>query len=308
MEDQPPRDDAAAGDSRRSGPSRTVIVVWSSSRELGLAPGQLRDQSIVGFVPYMNAIPVTQLPAFVNALVHHRIRVPSDVFWVTAPNAEEIVELRTDMSVLRMLPRLNRLLRRMAETPDPTVDQEMLFFSWREPDELRDTDATGLPSTSIYVADENIASDVEAAVEAWLASAGLVVEARDRPVIASWFRRLRIGVEQAVHSGVAQDAALIAVHAADSRFVLYQDAQTTALLLQNLGPVIAALQPTKDAVVRAGALLIVKVDWQVQVFQLTAAQQAILDHRPRLASQPDAIIQALQLTHSNDGEALPAVE
>jgi len=31
---------------------------------------------------------------------------------------------------------------------------------------------------------------------------------------------------------------------------------------------------TKDAVLRVGALLIVKFDWVVQVFQLTAAQQA----------------------------------
>ncbi len=47
---------------------------------------------------------------------------------------------------------------------------------------------------------------------------------------------------------------------------------------------------------RAGALLIVKVDWEVQVHQLTAAQQARLDHRPQLAASPREIIGALQLT------------
>jgi len=63
----------------------------------------------------------------------------------------------------------------------------------------------------------------------------------------------------------------------------------------------------KDAVVRAGALLIVKVDWVVQVHQLTAAQQAILDHRPQLAASPKEIISVLQLTEpaSQDG-ALPS--
>ena len=65
-------------------------------------------------------------------------------------------------------------------------------------------------------------------------------------------------------------------------------------MLQNVGPVLEALQPTKDAVVRAGALLIVKVDWTVQVHQLTAAQQAILDHQPKLAASPGEIIAWLE--------------
>jgi hypothetical protein len=65
--------------------------------------------------------------------------------------------------------------------------------------------------------------------------------------------------------------------------------------LPNLAPVIGSLQPTKDAVLRVGALLIVKVDWAVSVFQLTAAQQARLDHHPQLASTPREIVAALQL-------------
>ena len=68
-----------------------------------------------------------------------------------------------------------------------------------------------------------------------------------------------------------------------------------ARLLQNLGPVIGSLQPTKDAVLRVGALLIVKVDWTVSVFQLTAAQQARLDHHPQLASTPHESVAALHL-------------
>ena len=114
-------------------------------------------------------------------------------------------------------------------------------------------------SISIYLADEPIHPQVEVAVEAWLESAGLAVEERDPPVLGSWFRRLRAGVKRAVDSGLAEDVALTAVHAAGTRLVLYQDAQVTALMLQNLGPVITSLRPTKDAVIRAGALLIVKI-------------------------------------------------
>ena len=149
---------------------------------------------------------------------------------------------------------------------------------------------------SIYLSDEHIHEEVEAAIDEWLAHAGLAVEERDEPVIGSWFQRLRAGLGQAMHSPAAAEAALTALHAADSRLLLPQDAMVTATLLQNLGPVIASLQPTKDAVLRVGALLIVKVDWAVQVFQLTATQQAILDHRPRLASSPREIIAALQLS------------
>jgi hypothetical protein len=160
---------------------------------------------------------------------------------------------------------------------------------------------------SIYLADESIHAQVEDAVEAWLASAGLAVEERDPPVLGSWFRRLRAGLKRAVDSGLAEDVALTD-QATDTRLSVYQDAQVTALLLQNLGPVITSLQPTKDAVIGAGALLIVKVDWQVRVFQLTAAQQAKLNQQPHLAWSPREIVAALRLTSSEAQEGLPVIE
>jgi hypothetical protein len=64
-------------------------------------------------------------------------------------------------------------------------------------------------------------------------------------------------------------------------------------MMQNLGPVLGSLQPTKDAVIRVGALLIVKVEWTVAVHQLTAAQQLLLDHQPQLLTSPHDILAAL---------------
>ena len=156
--------------------------------------------------------------------------------------------------------------------------------------------ARGTHLGPVHISDERIDEEVEAAVDEWLAHAGLAVEQRAEPVIGSWFQRLWAGLGPAMHSPAATEAALMALHAGESRLYLAQDAMVTATLLQNLGPVIASLQPTKDAVLRVGALLIVKVDWAVQVFQLTAAQQAILDHHPQLASSPREIIAALQLS------------
>lgn len=89
-------------------------------------------------------------------------------------------------------------------------------------------------------------------------------------------------------------------HALDSRLILAQDADVTARLMQNLPPVLGALQPTKDAMLRVGALLIVKVDWTVSVFQLTAAQQARLDHHPQPATSPREIAAVLNLIPEED--------
>lgn len=69
-------------------------------------------------------------------------------------------------------------------------------------------------------------------------------------------------------------------------------------MLQNLGPVLVALQPMKEAVIRAGALLIVKMDSTLVVHQLTAAQQLQLDHQPQLAQSPHDILSALELRRS----------
>ncbi|GAB2883931.1 Rho termination factor N-terminal domain-containing protein [Streptomyces mayteni] len=155
-----------------------------------------------------------------------------------------------------------------------------------------------LPVT-IYISDEAAHREVESAVEEVLRSAGLRIVEREDPILGSWFRRMRAAVGRVARSEVVREGALTAAHVADTRLVLAQDATITSTMLLNLGPVITALQPTKDAVLRIGALLIVKVDWTVSVFQLTAAQQAVLDHQPKLATSPQDVIKALELPESS---------
>jgi hypothetical protein len=159
---------------------------------------------------------------------------------------------------------------------------------------------------SVYLSDEAIREQVETAVDQWLITADVYIDTRADPVSGSWFRRMEASAKRAIKTPAAQDALLTAVHVADSHLVQAQDDYVTSTLLLNVGPVLQALQPTKDAVVRAGALLIVKVDWVVQVHQLTAAQQAILDHRPQLAASPSEIVTALRLTEPDSQHgALP---
>lgn len=120
------------------------------------------------------------------------------------------------------------------------------------------------------------------------------------------FRQMTGGLAETAKTPAARNALLTAVHVADSRLIQTQDAHVTSTLLQNAGPVLQALQPTRDATIRAGALLIIKADWAVYVYQLTAAQQAILDHQPHLATAtPKEIITALESTAASGTGTTP---
>ena len=132
-------------------------------------------------------------------------------------------------------------------------------------------DQAVLPVT-IYLSDGGIHPKVEEAVTALLANAHLRIADRDEPIIGSWFRRMRAS---AAHSELTNKTFVSVLHAADGQIDLDQGAAVTASLLQNLPLVLAALHLTKDAVLRVGPVLVVKVDWQVTVAQLTEAQQAV---------------------------------
>lgn len=128
--------------------------------------------------------------------------------------------------------------------------------------------------------------------------AGAPIVERDDPVLGSWLRRMRA-------NPTARQLAVTAAHVADTRLVHGPDAQVTATLLQHIGPVITALQQEKEAVVRLGAVLIVKVDQQLMVHQLTAAQQFHLDHQPHMVAPRD-ILAALGLPPATNGHHRPS--
>jgi len=156
-----------------------------------------------------------------------------------------------------------------------------------------------LPIT-IYLSDESAHEQVEAAIEALVVASGGHIEHRDDPVLGSWFRRIWAKVDVFMYSPLGHEMKDSAAHAAESRVVHTRDATNTATMLQNLGPVLVALQPTKEAAIRVGALLIVKRDDStLVVVQLTSAQQLKLDHQPQLAQSPCDILTAL--AQSADG-------
>lgn len=167
------------------------------------------------------------------------------------------------------------------------------------------TDSLSMLPVAIYVSDEAVHEEVETALDGVLAAAGLTVVERDEPVLGSWYRRMRAAVSRAVRSPAARETANAVLHSADVRLLQRPDAEVTALFMQNLGPLIGSLQPTKDAVVRIGAVLVVKVEWTVVVHQLTPGQQLLLDHNPHLETTPHNILAALGATPGNDSSAPP---
>jgi DNA-binding SARP family transcriptional activator len=148
----------------------------------------------------------------------------------------------------------------------------------------------GTVPISVYLSDGSTHDAVESAVEDALRAAGVAVLRRDDPVIGSWFRRMW-------GSSAGRDLAATAAHAADSRLVLGQDAQVTATLMQHVPALVESIKHIDEAVIRLGAVLVVKVGGRVAVNQLTAAQQLRLDHEPHLALAPHDILAALRLNH-----------
>jgi hypothetical protein len=86
------------------------------------------------------------------------------------------------------------------------------------------------------------------------------------------------------------------------------NAQVTATLMQKVPALLQSIEKTKDAVVRIGALLIVKIDWTVPGHPVDGCSAGTLDHRPQLPSSPQEIVAALNLSDGSrrapDGPAL----
>lgn len=147
----------------------------------------------------------------------------------------------------------------------------------------------------IYLSDGADHAQVELAIEAWVATAGLEVLSRDDPVIGSWRRRLWVRPKVAGRSQLSQEIADATRLAIELKTYRAWDAQVTGTLLAQTAPLVTSLQSTKDAVVRLGSILLVKVEWSLYITQLTASQQLKLSHQPGLLQSPAEILAYLEI-------------
>jgi hypothetical protein len=186
-----------------------------------------------------------------------------------------------------------------SRVPAPDMVRSRLAAAARILEDLTAPDQTGTQffPVAIYLSDGAVHDAVEHAVTDLAESADLVIASRQPPLTGSWFRRMRA----VLRTPAGEEVLATAVHAADARLARRPDAEVTAMLLQNLSPVITALQPTKDAIIRVGAVLIVKTDWMVVVHQLTSRQQLVLDHLPGLETAPHLILHELGLPRGGEG-------
>ncbi len=148
-------------------------------------------------------------------------------------------------------------------------------------------------SISVYLSDAATASGVETEIENLLATAGLVAFDPEPPVIESWFRRQKARAAKAASTPAGKELIATAAHAVEAKTVQAWDAEVTSKMLANLGPVLTAIEPNNEVVLRIGAILIVKIDGSLGVYQLNASQQFALDHAPQLAKDAHEILRVL---------------
>ena len=143
-------------------------------------------------------------------------------------------------------------------------------------------------TVSIYLSDDKNHRQVEAAVEEVLKRAGLYIYDREIPLAGSWFRRM--------YARLPEDATDPSPPRPGATALYQATAGQEATLMANLGPLIASLTSTRDAVVRLGPVLIVKANGLLSVNQLTPAQQELLNQRPDLIAAPGEILTTLRLS------------
>lgn len=163
---------------------------------------------------------------------------------------------------------------------------------------------TWVVPVSIYLGDGTGHDAVENAVVNALEASGLVLLDGEDPIVGSWFRRLRAKAAEFERSELGATAA----HAAEIHLVTARDAEVTARLMEHLAPVIESLRPERNTALRIGALLIVKVEGELTVLQLTPAQQYRLNHEPHLVQQPRALLHALATRQDHRAEPAPPTE
>ena len=116
-------------------------------------------------------------------------------------------------------------------------------------------------------------------------SAGAEVD--ERGSVVSFWVRLRARI-----SNSASNA-----HVARQREVnrLAVQSMMTPDIQRSLDVIVASLRSSEEAVVRVGALLMIKTEDSIAVHQLTADQQLMLDHKPELLRSLDELRRRLSL-------------
>lgn len=143
----------------------------------------------------------------------------------------------------------------------------------------------------IYVNETAAGPIVERELRAVLSEVGVDDIRGADPVIGSWYRNLLGNIKDASGTHTAQELQRAAEIQLIDRYQAGIDG-ATAGAVSNL---IAALANTSGAVIQAGSVLLIKVDGEIFVRQLTPVQLLHWNRNPGLFKDPKAALAELQL-------------
>jgi hypothetical protein len=150
----------------------------------------------------------------------------------------------------------------------------------------------GFELAAIYLSDGRDHEAIERALEQVLNVAEIQIVDRFLPRLGSWSRTVRLRLPWGSDAPVVDQ--IRSIRAEDSSAKVISE---TSVYLTGLTPLIVALQASRDAeaVIHAGALLIVKVNESIVVHQLTSDQRRHLSQNPSLSERPREILEALSI-------------
>ena len=134
---------------------------------------------------------------------------------------------------------------------------------------------------------------VAKALESMLVSVGFEVCDREKPILKSWFQRIRVAFKVAFRSPQAADALVVAQRALEIQVYGKHQAEIDSQQGASAAKVIESLASTERAVVQVGSLLVVKLRGDLMVFTLSQLELAHLERRS-LFKDPERILEELQ--------------
>jgi CspA family cold shock protein len=174
-------------------------------------------------------------------------------------------------------------------------------------DDLRDRQQARTTEflVQIYLGSPEGAAEVDESVLRVLDELGAEVGRRPPPMTGSWFRRFRARMKKVADSDQFSDLGLRIERALELQAIDGPQAQADAAQAGAAAGLIKSLEGQTNALVQIGSLLLVKVDGNLVVRNLTQGELSFMQKNPGSAANAREILDRLQGLHVEDLRAAP---
>jgi uncharacterized protein YjbI with pentapeptide repeats len=152
----------------------------------------------------------------------------------------------------------------------------------------------------VYLESQDGASEVDQGVLGVLRGMNAELGFRPPPVIDSWFRKFRATVERTVESDPFSDLTLRVERALEMKALHEPQAQIDSAEAGAAADLIRSLDRQKNALVQIGSLLLIKVDGNLVVRNLTQRELAFIQRNPASSANAKDILGRLQGLSAED--------